>query len=126
MQMIKLISIIYFFVIMGCFLFFSCSQGKKEEVISIFPLEIALSYAGENRVEFEKVLSHYRTCSLYRMKYKVAYFFIENMTSYINSMKVESRYGYRIIEIIFDSFNSIYELAICDMNETSLYHLLFN
>lgn len=28
--------------------------------------------------------------------------------------------------IVFDSFNGMYELAICDMNETSLYHLLFN
>lgn len=40
-------------------------------------------------------------------------------------MRRESRCGSRIIQIVFDSFNGMYGLAICDMNET-LYHLLFN
>ena len=54
--MTKLIPIICLFVIIGGSLFYSCSQEKI-----VLPLEAALSQAGENRVELEKVLHRYQS-----------------------------------------------------------------
>ena len=45
-------------------------------------LETALQQAGENRVELEKVLSHYKTDPADSLKYKAACFLIENMPYY--------------------------------------------
>ncbi len=42
-------------------------------------LEEALSYAGENRLELEKVLNHYTTDPKDSLKYRAAVFLIENM-----------------------------------------------
>ena len=52
-----------------CLLFLSCSDKNNE-------LELALHYAGANRVELEKVLRHYEGDSL---KHRAAVFLIENM-----------------------------------------------
>ena len=53
-----------------CLLFLSCSDKNNE-------LELALHYAGANRVELEKVLRHYEGDSL---KHRAAVFLIENMS----------------------------------------------
>lgn len=80
--MTKLIPIICLSVITGSSLFYSCSQGKKEETAIILPLEAALSQAGENRVELEKVLHRYQSNPSDSLKYRAARFLIENMPSY--------------------------------------------
>ena len=51
----------------------SCRQNAQ--------LELALKFAGENRVELEKVLKHYQDSTL---KYKAACFLIENMPYYFS------------------------------------------
>ena len=60
---ISIASLLSFF-----FIFLSCKQKSS--------LELALEFAGDNRVELEKVLSHYRGDTL---KYKAACFLIENL-----------------------------------------------
>jgi len=42
-------------------------------------LENALELAGRNRIEIEKVLTHYRKNPIDSLKYKAAIFLIENM-----------------------------------------------
>lgn len=79
--MTKLILIICLFVISGS-LFYSCSQEKKEETAIVLPLDVALSQAGENRVELEKVLYRYQSNPSDSLKYRAARFLIENMPSY--------------------------------------------
>jgi len=54
--------------------FFCFSCGKKQDY-----LEEALQLAGDNRTEFEKVLTHYRQNPADSLKYKAAVFLIENM-----------------------------------------------
>ena len=80
--MTKLIPIICLFVIIGGSLFYSCSQEKKEETAIVLPLDAALSQAGENRVELEKVLHRYQSNPSDSLKYRAACFLIENMPSY--------------------------------------------
>ena len=80
--MTKLIPIICLFVIIGGSLFYSCSQEKKKETAIVLPLEAALSQAGENRVELEKVLHRYQSNPSDSLKYRAACFLIENMPSY--------------------------------------------
>lgn len=80
--MTKLIPIICLFVIIGGSLLYSCSQEKKKETAIVLPLEAALSQAGENRVELEKVLHRYQSNPSDSLKYKAARFLIENMPSY--------------------------------------------
>ena len=80
--MTKLIPIICLFVIIGGSLLYSCSQEKKKETAIVLPLEAALSQAGENRVELEKVLHRYQSNPSDSLKYRAACFLIENMPSY--------------------------------------------
>ena len=58
-----------FYLILILFLYFSC--GEKQ-----YKPDDALRLAGENRMELEKVLKHYKDDPL---KYKAAVFLIENM-----------------------------------------------
>ncbi len=78
--LIKLI-LICLFVIIGDFLFFSCSETEKN-VLAVSLLENALQQAGENRIELEKVLFHYQADPADSLKYKAACFLIENMPYY--------------------------------------------
>jgi len=80
--MTKLIPIICLSIIIGSSLFYSCSQEKKKETAIVLPLEAALSQAGENRVELEKVLHRYQSNPSDSLKYRAACFLIENMPSY--------------------------------------------
>ena len=61
------------FILLILFSFISCKEYNKE---SIARLEYALSMAGENRKELEKVLQHYKDDSL---KLQAARFLITNM-----------------------------------------------
>lgn len=45
-------------------------------------MEKALIFAGDNRVELEKVLYHYNQCVADSLKYKAAHFLIRNMPDY--------------------------------------------
>lgn len=56
------------FVVLSLFL--SCNKNRAERLTS------ALDFAGENRIELEKVLEHYKDSGL---KYQAACFLIENM-----------------------------------------------
>ena len=56
-------------------LFISCRKIPNN-------LEIALKFSGDNRIELEKVLSHYSTTSKDSLKYKAAVFLIKNMPNY--------------------------------------------
>nr|WP_310648363.1 hypothetical protein [Bacteroides thetaiotaomicron] len=76
----KLISV-FLLVAIGSLFFFSCAEKEKCTPMVSF-LETALQQAGENRVELEKVLSHYKTDPADSLKYKAACFLIENMPYY--------------------------------------------
>lgn len=56
------------------------SEYNLKEKIS--PLEVALHVAGDNRVEFEKVLRYYHKSPADSLKYRAACFLIENMPFY--------------------------------------------
>ena len=76
----KLVSV-FLLVAIGSLFFFSCAEKEKCTPMVSF-LETALQQAGENRVELEKVLSHYKTDPADSLKYKAACFLIENMPYY--------------------------------------------
>ena len=76
----RLISV-FLLVAIGSLFFFSCAEKEKCTPMVSF-LETALQQAGENRVELEKVLSHYKTDPADSLKYKAACFLIENMPYY--------------------------------------------
>lgn len=78
---VKFILIICFFSALGNSLFNSCISRRKEGV-SVSQLEVALSQAGKNRMELEKVLCRYQASPEDSLKYKVACFLIENMPYY--------------------------------------------
>lgn len=78
--LIKLV-LVCLFAIIGNFLFFSCSETKKDVVV-VSVLENALRQAGKNRTELEKVLSYYQADPADSLKYKAACFLIENMPFY--------------------------------------------
>jgi len=61
----------YYLITVLCITFFSCNRSNR--------LDLALEIAGENRVEVEKVLNHYKENSEDSLKYKAACFLIENM-----------------------------------------------
>lgn len=68
----KLVSV-FLLVAIGSLFFFSCAEKEKCTPMVSF-LETALQQAGENRVELEKVLSHYKTDPADSLKYKAACF----------------------------------------------------
>ena len=63
-----MMKILYFYLSGLLLLWSSCQRPTM--------LDFALRYAGENRVELEKVLDHYRNDSL---KYRAAVFFFGNI-----------------------------------------------
>lgn len=67
--------------VIGNYLFLSCSN-RESDTASISSLEMALSHAGKNRAELEKVLLRYQTDPADSLKYKAACFLIENMPYY--------------------------------------------
>ena len=73
-----MMKILYFYLSGLLLLWSSCQRPTM--------LDFALRYAGENRVELEKVLDHYRNDSL---KYRAAVFLIGNMPYHI-SIQVRS------------------------------------
>ena len=78
---------ILYFYLSGLLLLWSCQRPTM--------LDFALRYAGENRVELEKVLDHYRNDSL---KYRAAVFLIGNMPYhyfYTGAQLDSLRQGYR-------------------------------
>lgn len=50
----------------------------------------ALIFAGDNRVELEKVLYHYNQCVADSLKYKAAHFLIRNMPDYYSYYSPEN------------------------------------
>ncbi|WP_264846629.1 hypothetical protein [Capnocytophaga catalasegens] len=72
----------HFLLFLTILFFASCSEKNKK-------LSFALQQAGNNRIELEKVLNHYKNDSL---KYKATVFLIENMPNYkyANSKEVDS------------------------------------
>lgn len=68
-------------------LLLSCTDKKTEEAIQ---LEKALIFAGDNRVELEKVLYHYNQCVADSLKYKAAHFLIRNMPGYYSYYSPEN------------------------------------
>jgi len=74
------------FIVFFVFLFFLCSCERKNK------LEKALSFAGKNRVELEKVLQYYSSEPGDSLKYKAAVFLIENMPNYysLQSKEIDS------------------------------------
>ena len=79
--------ILYFYLSGLLLLWSSCQRPTM--------LDFALRYAGENRVELEKVLDHYRNDSL---KYRAAVFLIGNMPYhyfYTGAQLDSLRQGYR-------------------------------
>ena len=77
-----------FYWIFLSFLCFSC--GKKTDYLAQ-----ALTFAGENRPELEKVLAHYRKNPADSLKYRAAVFLIENMPghySYKNTEWIDAYY----------------------------------
>ena len=101
-----------------CLLFlFSCTNKEKNY------LEPALSFAGDNRMELEKVLVHYQQNPDDSLKYKAAVFLIENMPGY---MHVEYPYPdeyYSQVSEVFavenkteDQAKSLFKLITIDQN----------
>lgn len=83
-----MMKILYFYLSGLLLLWSSCQRPTM--------LDFALRYAGENRVELEKVLDHYRNDSL---KYRAAVFLIGNMPYhyfYTGAQLVSLRQGYRV------------------------------
>lgn len=64
-----------FFIVLFPLLFLSCHSGECD-----LRLERALSLAGDNRVELEKVLNRYSSPPSDSLKYRAARFLIENMS----------------------------------------------
>lgn len=82
----------FIFILLSIALF-SCQSSGKER------LNQALKFAGENKIELEKVLKHYKNDSL---KLKAAIFLLENMPFY---------YAYESKQ--FDQYkNNLYKIAI--------------
>ena len=82
-----MMKILYFYLSGLMLLWSSCQRPTM--------LDFALRYAGENRVELEKVLDHYRNDSL---KYRAAVFLIGNMPYhyFFTGAQLDSlRQGYR-------------------------------
>ena len=78
--------------------FISCqhySRGIRE----------ALEFAGENRIELEKVLKHYSQNSEDRLKLKAARFLIENMDSHFFVKSAELEAYYNTLDSIFSINN---------------------
>ena len=76
------------------FFFFSCRKGKDY-------LEDALRLAGNNRVEMEKVLLHYRQTAADSLKYHAAVYLIENMPGHISIDYPDMDDYYRQIREVF-------------------------
>ena len=74
----------------------SCSFGET--------LEETLNKAGENRIELEKVLSHYKNDSL---KYQAACFLIENMNNHVFSDGPELKKYLKYYECVSGRHNKI-------------------
>ncbi|GHV26996.1 hypothetical protein FACS1894176_08420 [Bacteroidia bacterium] len=84
--------IFIFALLLGCI---SCNKGSDR-------LEAALQFAGDNRVELEKVLQQYSQNPADSLKYKAAVFLIENMP-YHHSCKNDKLAKYQ---------NELYQTAI--------------
>lgn len=76
--LLKLICI-FKFSVTGNYLFLSCPEKEKGRS-SI--LEVALKQTGDNRVELEKVLSHYKMFPGDSLRHKSSCFFSENLPYY--------------------------------------------
>jgi hypothetical protein len=87
--MMKLYSLSFALILLTC-----CNQNSR--------LEKALSLAGENRQELEKVLQHYSNDTL---KLKAAEFLIENMTAHYSFVENKGLSDY------YDEIDSLYEAA---------------
>lgn len=81
-------------------LFYSCS-GRSN-------LERALALSGNNRIELEKVLEHYRQNPSDSLKLKAAKFLIENMDAHYFFTSTELDNYYRDLDSIF-SLNKTYD-----------------
>ena len=77
----------FLFIVLVPVLLLSCTDKKTEEAIQ---LEKALIFAGDNRVELEKVLYHYNQCVADSLKYKAAHFLIRNMPDYYSYYSPEN------------------------------------
>lgn len=75
--------------------FSSCKETSR--------LELALRFAGENRMELEKVLKHYANDSL---KYKAACFLIENMPYHYSYGGTDAQKFYDIIDSVSNLNNT--------------------
>lgn len=85
------------FIIALLFMPLLCSCNKKSN------LEQALEFAGENRIELEKVLKHYSYCQSDSLKLRAAEFLIENMPGHWSlDAKILSAY-YADIDSILSS-----------------------
>lgn len=73
----------FLFIVLVPVLLLSCTDKKTEEAIQ---LEKALIFAGDNRVELEKVLYHYNQCVADSLKYKAAHFLIRNIRIILRKM----------------------------------------
>jgi len=93
----------YIFIILFSPLLFSCQKKS-----GIDNLERALELAGENRIELEKVLEHYRIDPADGLKLKAARFLIENMDMYFFYASPELDAYYNTLDSIF-SLNERYE-----------------
>jgi Transglutaminase-like superfamily./F5/8 type C domain. len=94
----QLVNRILFFLVLSLF-FISC---KKE----IDPLEQALIFAGENRIELEKVLDHYSVHQEDSLKLRAAKFLIANMP-----------YHYYYEGELLDQYSNIYE-SLMEVKDT--------
>lgn len=71
-------------------LFFSCTKNSE--------LETALQFAGDNRAELEKVLSHYSKKTADSLKLRAAEFLISNMVYHYSIDSKELRKFYDFID----------------------------
>ena len=92
---IRRIYIIVFSILLG-----ACSRNRQ--------LDIALEFAGDNRMELEKVLEHYKDSG---EKYDAARFLIENMPHYFSS-KIELLDSAKAYESSYRELNKIYDAKV--------------
>ena len=94
---------LFVFSFLLVFICFSC--GKKQN-----HLEEALRFAGENRAEMEKVLTHYKQNPEDSLKYKAAVFLIENMPGH---------YSYKYPDYLQSYYDELYNAVSLDYDNVT-------
>lgn len=83
-----------FIIIGGLFLFLSCNKRSSSYI------EHTLSLAGSNRIELEKVITHYSNDKADSLKLKAAIFLIENMPGHQSHVGYKSRNYHTAVEAL--------------------------